>query len=78
MRIRTFIVTAALGAVTALAGAGVASADGDADGLAANSPGFVSGNVIQVPIDVDANVCGNSISVIGLLDPALGNHCSND
>ncbi|MEU8487524.1 chaplin [Streptomyces sp. NPDC048641] len=77
MRIRTYIATAALGAVTVLAGAGVASADDDTDGLAANSPGVISGNLVQVPIDLDANVCGNSISVIGLLDPALGNGCSN-
>ncbi|MER7199853.1 chaplin [Streptomyces sp. CB01635] len=77
MRIRTFIVTAALGAATVLAGAGVASADSDADGFAVGSPGFLSGNVIQVPIDVDANICGNSVNVIGLLNPAIGNYCSN-
>ncbi|MGW6399181.1 chaplin [Streptomyces sp. NPDC055134] len=77
MRIRTFIVTAALGAATVLAGAGVASADSDTDGLAANSPGFVSGNVIQVPIDIPINACGNSVSVIGLLNPALGSSCPN-
>ncbi|MFD3475216.1 chaplin [Streptomyces sp. NPDC058695] len=77
MRIRTFIVTAALGAATVLAGAGVASADNDTDGFAVGSPGFLSGNVVQVPIDVDANICGNSVSVIGLLNPAIGNYCSN-
>ncbi|MGX1670775.1 chaplin [Streptomyces sp. NPDC055400] len=78
MRIRTFIVTAALGAATVLAGAGVASADSDADGFAVNSPGLIAGNVVQVPIDIPINACGNSVSVIGLLNPALGNHCSND
>ncbi|MEV6703896.1 chaplin [Streptomyces sp. NPDC051453] len=77
MRIRTLIVTAALGAAAVLAGAGVASADSDADGFAANSPGFISGNVIQVPIDIPINACGNTVSIIGLLNPAIGNHCSN-
>ncbi|MFH8734266.1 MULTISPECIES: chaplin [unclassified Streptomyces] len=76
MRIRTFIVTAALGAATVLAGAGVASADSDTDGSAANSPGFLSGNVIQLPIDIPVNACGDSVSVIGLLNPALGSGCS--
>ncbi|MFE2265722.1 chaplin [Streptomyces griseosporeus] len=47
-------------------------------GAAVGSPGVLSGNVIQIPIDVDANVCGNSINVVGLLNPAFGNHCSND
>jgi hypothetical protein len=30
-----------------------------------------------VPIDLDLNVCGNSINVIGLLNPAAGNHCED-
>ncbi|MFF1398156.1 chaplin [Streptomyces sp. NPDC058287] len=77
MRIRTFIVTAALGAATVLAGAGVASADNDADGAAANSPGFLSGNVIQLPIGIPVNACGDSVSVIGLLNPAAGTGCAN-
>ncbi|MCX5084587.1 chaplin [Streptomyces sp. NPDC056121] len=77
MRIRTLIVTAALGAATVLAGAGVASADTDTDGAAANSPGFLSGNVIQLPIGIPVNACGDSVSVIGLLNPAAGNGCAN-
>ncbi|MGW4392021.1 chaplin [Streptomyces sp. NPDC004685] len=78
MRIRTLIATAALGAATVLAGAGVASADNEADGVASNSPGVVSGNVIQVPIGIPINACGDSVSVIGLLNPALGSGCAND
>ncbi|RFC69961.1 chaplin [Streptomyces sp. AcE210] len=78
MRIRTLIVTAALGAATVLAGAGVASADNGADGIAANSPGFLSGNVIQLPIGIPVNACGDSVSVIGLLNPAVGSGCAND
>ncbi|WP_077801645.1 chaplin ChpH [Streptomyces sp. JHA26] len=60
-----------------LAGAGVAAADSGAQGVAAHSPGIVSGNVVQVPVHVPVNVCGNTISVIGLLNPAFGNACVN-
>jgi ChpA-C len=45
---------------------------------AADSPGVVSGNTVQVPIHVPVNACGNSVSVIGLLDQAPGNACVND
>ncbi|MCG8969746.1 chaplin ChpH [Streptomyces flaveolus] len=60
-----------------LAGAGMAAADSGAQGVAAHSPGVVSGNVVQVPVHVPVNVCGNTISVIGLLNPAFGNVCIN-
>jgi hypothetical protein len=72
-----------LTAVVGLAGAalllcaGTASADPDPVGTAVDSPGVLSGNVVQVPIDLDLNVCGNSINVIGLLNPALDNHCTD-
>ncbi|MYR18409.1 chaplin, partial [Streptomyces sp. SID6137] len=63
-------------AVAAVAGAaGAAAASSGADGVAANSPGVASGNVIQVPVHVPVNVCGDSIDVIGLLNPAFGNTC---
>jgi hypothetical protein len=32
----------------------------------------------QVPVQVPVNVCGNSINVIGLLNPAFGNTCVSD
>ncbi|MGW1721452.1 chaplin [Streptomyces sp. NPDC002306] len=66
----------AAGAVV-LGGAAVASADGDAQGVAAGSPGVLSGNVIQIPVNIPINVCGNSVNVIGLLNPAFGNTCAN-
>ncbi|AWT42977.1 MULTISPECIES: chaplin [Streptomyces] len=47
-------------------------------GTAIGSPGVLSGNVIQIPIDLDVNACGNSINVVGLLNPAFGNTCVND
>ncbi|KUN28095.1 MAG: chaplin [Streptomyces sp.] len=66
-------------AVAAVAGgAGIAAADAGAQGAAAHSPGVLSGNVVQVPVHVPVNVCGNTVNVIGLLNPAFGNTCVND
>ncbi|MFE0516812.1 chaplin [Streptomyces sp. NPDC058964] len=65
------------GAVLALGAAVPAFADSGATGSAAQSPGVLSGNVIQVPVHIPVNVCGDSVNVIGLLNPALGNTCSN-
>lgn len=61
------------------AGTGMAAAtDGaHACGSAEGSPGIVSGNVVQVPVDVPVNVSGNSVNVIGLLNPAFGNTAVN-
>lgn len=67
----------AVGAASILGGAGAASADSDAQAVAAHSPGVLSGNVIQLPIHVPVNACGNTVSVIGLLNPAFGNSCVN-
>ncbi|MFG2359653.1 chaplin [Streptomyces sp. NPDC048521] len=49
----------------------------DADGAAAGSPGLASGNSIQIPVNVPVNVCGNTVDVVGLLNPAAGNMCAN-
>ncbi|MHA6762343.1 chaplin [Streptacidiphilus sp. PAMC 29251] len=73
---RSIFVAAA--AVSLLAGgAGVAAASSDAAGTAAGSPGVLSGNDIAVPIHIPVNVCGNTVDVIGLLNPAFGNTCHN-
>ncbi|MFF0381726.1 chaplin ChpD [Streptomyces sp. NPDC004673] len=66
------------GAILALGGAAPAFADAGAEGAAIGSPGVLSGNVIQVPIHIPVNVCGNSVNVIALLNPAFGNACVND
>nr|WP_042391974.1 chaplin [Streptacidiphilus carbonis] len=71
----TFVAAAALGLLAA--GAGVASASSTAAGAATHSPGVASGNLIQVPVHVPVNVCGDSVNVIGVLNPAFGNECSN-
>ncbi|MFJ8310906.1 MULTISPECIES: chaplin [unclassified Streptomyces] len=66
-------------AVAAIAGgAGVAAADAGAQGAAVNSPGVASGNMAQVPVHVPVNVCGNTVNVIGALNPAFGNTCVNE
>ncbi|MFJ3901882.1 chaplin [Streptomyces sp. NPDC090025] len=57
--------------------AGAAHADSGAQGVAAGSPGVGSGNTIQLPVHVPANLCGNTVSVVGLLNPAAGNSCAN-
>jgi hypothetical protein len=75
--IKKIVAAAAATGGLVLAGAGMAAADAGAEGAAVGSPGVVSGNVIQVPVHVPVNVCGNSISVIGLLNPAFGNVCVN-
>ncbi|MFI9050872.1 chaplin [Streptomyces sp. NPDC053427] len=77
MRIRTVLAATALTAAAVLAGAGAASADAGASGVAAGSPGIVSGNVIQAPLHVPINLCGNSIDIITLLNAASGNTCVN-
>ncbi|MFI6493109.1 chaplin [Streptomyces sp. NPDC050564] len=77
MRIR-LMAAAGLASVALLAAAGAAAADPDPVGAAVGSPGVLSGNVIQVPVDLGLNLCGNSIDVLSLLNPAFGNSCVND
>ncbi|MER7726046.1 chaplin [Streptomyces sp. NPDC096323] len=70
------ITMAAAGGVLALSG-GYAHADAGAAGGASNSPGVLSGNSVQIPVEIPVNVCGNSVNVVGLLNPAAGNACAN-
>ena len=58
-------------------GAGLAVADAGAEGVAAHSAGVLSGNVLQVPIHIPVNLCGNTIQLGGALNPAFGNTCIN-
>ncbi|MFE7704876.1 chaplin [Streptomyces sp. NPDC057486] len=75
--IKKIVAAAAVTGGLVLAGAGMAVADSGAQGAAAGSPGVISGNTIQVPVHVPVNLCGNTVSVIGLLNPAFGNYCAN-
>ncbi|RSS36156.1 chaplin [Streptomyces sp. WAC08241] len=71
------ITVAAAGGVFAAIGGGYAHADSGANGAAVNSPGVASGNSVQVPVHVPVNACGNTVSAVGLLNPAMGNKCAN-
>lgn len=73
---RAAAVTIAAGGI-AVAGAGVASAHAGAHGAAVHSPGVGSGNAVQIPVDVPVNACGNTGTVIGLINPVFGNSCVN-
>ncbi|MGW0859314.1 chaplin [Streptomyces sp. NPDC002690] len=73
----TKVAAVAAGTLMALGAAAPAMADAGAEGVAAGSPGVLSGNVIQIPVHVPINLCGNTINVIGLLNPAFGNTCVN-
>ncbi|MET9896519.1 chaplin [Streptomyces sp. NPDC006465] len=64
--------------IAAGAGAGAAVADAGAEGAAVKSPGVGSGNVAQVPVHIPVNLVGNSVNVIGALNPAFGNTGIND
>ncbi|WP_405559527.1 chaplin [Streptomyces canus] len=68
-------VAAATGVIAAAGGA--AHADSGASGSSANSPGVLSGNTVSVPVHVPVNACGNTVDVVGLLNPAMGNSCGN-
>ncbi|MGW3267457.1 chaplin family protein [Streptomyces sp. NPDC001056] len=72
------VVVAAAAATGVLSLYGTAAlADSNAQATAKGSPGVLSGNSIQVPVHVPVNVCGNSVDVAALLDPAFGNSCAN-
>ncbi|MFJ4863077.1 chaplin [Streptomyces sp. NPDC088748] len=57
---------------------GFAHADADASGRAERSPGLLSGNLVQLPVNIPVNACGNTVSVVGVLNSAAGNRCSNE
>ncbi|MFE0351036.1 chaplin [Streptomyces griseoluteus] len=57
--------------------AAFAAGGATADSAAVGSPGVLSGNTVQAPVSVPLNVCGNSVDVVGLLNPAFGNSCAN-
>nr|WP_320773643.1 chaplin [Streptomyces sp. CRN 30] len=71
------VAAAAATSVLSLCGS-PALADSQADGAAANSPGAVSGNAVQAPVEVPVNVCGNTVDVIAALNPVFGNSCASD
>ncbi|MFD9359946.1 chaplin [Streptomyces sp. NPDC060031] len=70
-------VVLAAGVLMAAGAASPAMADAVADGAAVGSPGVLSGNLIQVPVHVPVNLCGNTVNIIALLNPTFGNTCVN-
>lgn len=70
-------VIAVVAASGAMAMAASAQADSTANGSAAGSAGVISGNNVQLPVHLPVNVCGNTVNVVGLLNPAMGNTCAN-
>ncbi|MEU6888539.1 chaplin [Streptomyces viridosporus] len=71
-------VIAVAAASGAMAVAMPAYADAGAEGAAVGSPGVVSGNTLQLPVHAPLNVCGNTVNVVGLLNPAAGNTCADE
>ncbi|MFE3249238.1 chaplin [Streptomyces sp. NPDC059209] len=69
--------TIVAGVLLAVGAASPAMADAGAEGAAVGSPGLLSGNVVQIPVHVPVNACGNSIGIISLLNPTFGNTCIN-
>ncbi|MEU9182673.1 chaplin [Streptomyces sp. NPDC048550] len=76
-RITKAVALAASAAAVLAGGAGMAAADATAEAAAVGSPGVLSGNVLQVPVHIPINVCGNSVNLVGVLNPAFGNVCIN-
>ncbi|GGR87588.1 MULTISPECIES: chaplin [Streptomyces] len=59
------------------AASGYAHADSGARGAAGGSPGVLSGNTVQAPVHAPVNICGNTVNVVGLLNPSVGNKCAH-
>ncbi|CAM5735893.1 Chaplin-B [Streptomyces alboniger] len=65
-------------AVAAPASAAFAAPGASADGAAVGSPGLISGDTAQLPVHAPVIVCGNTVNVVGLLNPGVGNRCANE
>lgn len=75
---RKTIIAAAFAAFAVVGTAGTASASGaGAVGDAIGSPGILSGNNIQIPINIPINACGNDLGLLTALTAAAGNVCAN-
>ncbi|MEU4462726.1 chaplin [Streptomyces sp. NPDC024017] len=74
---RGMVAAAAATGILSLCG-GAAFADTSADGVTKGSPGALSGNTVQAPVEVPVNACGNSVDVIAALNPSFGNSCANE
>lgn len=59
-----------------MGGAALATADA-AESAAVGSPGVISGDSIETPLNLPVNLCGNTVYVVGLLNPGFGKECAN-
>ncbi|MCX5408012.1 chaplin [Streptomyces sp. NBC_00335] len=48
-----------------------------AEGRGKDSPGLLSGNGLQLPVQVPVNISGNSVSVVGVGNSSVGNTSVN-
>ncbi|WP_371527421.1 chaplin family protein [Streptomyces sp. NBC_01283] len=69
------LATAAATSILSLSGTHAFAAG--ADGVATDSPGILSGNSVQAPVEVPVNACGNSANAVGVGNPTMGNSCAN-
>jgi hypothetical protein len=77
-KLKKAVVITVIAGGLAVAGAGAAAANSaDAHGKAVGSPGVAAGNLVQAPVHIPANVVGDTVSVIGVLNPAFGDHALN-
>jgi hypothetical protein len=76
-RIAKLAAIAAGASAVVLSGTGLAMADAGAKGAAVDSPGIVSGDVVEAPIDAQADVCGDEANVIAAANPSSDNVCLN-
>jgi hypothetical protein len=58
--------------------AGSALADANAGATAVGSPGVLSGNIVQIPVSVPIQIVGNSLNLVGVLNPTFGNAAVSD
>ncbi|MFI9628336.1 chaplin [Streptomyces sp. NPDC052042] len=71
------VAAVAAGTLMAVGAAAPAFADSGASGEAAFSQGVASGNLVQAPIHIPLSVCGSTVNVIGVINPAFGSTCIN-
>ncbi|WP_231627079.1 chaplin [Streptomyces apocyni] len=69
--------TLVAGVVMGLGMGAQAFADSHVEGGASDSPGILSGNSLEAPVDVPVNACGNTADGAAALNPAFGNTCAN-
>ncbi|MCS0638977.1 chaplin [Streptomyces sp. LP05-1] len=77
-RIAKVVVLTSAVAASVVGATGAAFADSGAEAAAVGSPGVLSGNILQLPIHIPVNICGNTVDIVGILNPAFGNVCVND